>query len=350
MAINESGLENYPIPLFFEEAEILLKQMKGCVCKINSERATGFFCKIPIDNKEIPVFVTNNHVISEKYLSEKNEIKIMTYKDQSPKIIRLKNKIFFTSKEYDVTIIEMDENKDEDYEYLQLDENILDEDGIDNYKGKSIYIIQYPSYHETQKLAVSFGILKNRSVNKKYDFTHFCCTEHGSSGSPILNIINNKVIGIHKQGGVKNYNIGCFLYYSIKEFINIYNNEHSKLLNLNENDANINELSNKGKNNINLLNEKLLEENKGDNNDEHETQNGKNNPLKNDKITKKEIINSKNEIISSDNSEDEEDEKTDNSTIDLLNQQQNIHYPKGIKISDANGYMSSLLQCLFNLE
>ena len=55
---------------------------------------------------------------------------------------------------------------------------------------------------------------------------HYCSTEYGSSGSPILNVLNNKVIGIHKKGGTtKEYNVGLFLYEPIKIFINKYNNK-----------------------------------------------------------------------------------------------------------------------------
>ena len=53
--------------------------------------------------------------------------------------------------------------------------------------------------------------------DKKYNFTHKSSTKGGSSGSPILNL-NNKVIGIHKEG-TKQYNKGTFLNYPIKEFI-----------------------------------------------------------------------------------------------------------------------------------
>ena len=55
-----------------------------------------------------------------------------------------------------------------------------------------------------------------------YNFKHYCCTEDGSSGSPILNI-KNKVIGIHKESLPKKYNIGSFLYYSIKKYVDKYN-------------------------------------------------------------------------------------------------------------------------------
>ena len=57
------------------------------------------------------------------------------------------------------------------------------------------------------------------SKDKEYNFNHKCCTKGGSSGSPILNM-NNKLIGIHKEGIKNKYNKGLFLNYPIKEFIN----------------------------------------------------------------------------------------------------------------------------------
>ena len=67
-----------------------------------------------------------------------------------------------------------------------------------------------------------FGILKY--INKS-TFNHCCNTLPGSSGSPILNLVNNKVIGIH-TGGIynHNYNIGSFLNNAINDFIKKYNN------------------------------------------------------------------------------------------------------------------------------
>ena len=81
--------------------------------------------------------------------------------------------------------------------------------------------MQYPNYHDKQKLGVSYDILKYRYEDKNYNFKHYCSMEYDSSGSPILNI-NNKVIGIHKQRS-DNFNIGTFLYYSLKGFIDEFN-------------------------------------------------------------------------------------------------------------------------------
>ena len=61
---------------------------------------------------------------------------------------------------------------------------------------------------------------------------HYCSTEYGSSGSPILNLSNNKVVGIHKKRGTTKYNIGLFVYESIKNFISKYESEKNKKLNI----------------------------------------------------------------------------------------------------------------------
>ena len=69
------------------------------------------FSSKPVIGKLIPVFITANHVIDEDYLAKNTEIKINTNKDKAPKTIQLKNKFIFTDKDYDVTMIEIDENK-----------------------------------------------------------------------------------------------------------------------------------------------------------------------------------------------------------------------------------------------
>ena len=51
-------------------------------------------------------------------------------------------------------------------------------------------------------------------------------TDRGSSGSPILKLSSQKIIGIHKEGvSNHNYNRGTLLKYPINEYINKINNE-----------------------------------------------------------------------------------------------------------------------------
>ena len=111
---------------------------------------------------------------------------------------------------------------------MELDEAVVNyiiknDDRNEDYVDNTIYIIQYAE----GMLSASYGVLNGINENKdyNYNFRHTCCTKNGSSGSPILNL-KNKIIGIHK--GFDSYNIGSFLNYAIKEFINV--NKRKKLL------------------------------------------------------------------------------------------------------------------------
>ena len=210
----EKYLENYPKPVSLKSSEKIIKQMKNYVCKINlkdGSKGTGFFCKIPFNNTFLTVLITNNHVIDENILEKEKKISIsINGKDE---LIELENRKTYTNKVYDTTIIEI-KNKDG----IEIDDKILANISNDPYIKKSIYIIQYEGNEE--EVSVSYGILKNIDKSNNYTFHHLCSTEKGSSGSPILNIKNNKIIGIHKEAYKNNSNRGTFLNYPIQEFIN----------------------------------------------------------------------------------------------------------------------------------
>ena len=230
--INEKKCEGYPSPIFLEGMRKILNQMENSICRINCKdgvKGTGFFCKIPVSKKKnLEVLMTNNHIINKDYLDKENKITISIKDDKYIKSISLRDKFTYTNEEYDITIINLNDNEGENlFEFLELDENILNNDG-EIYIGNSIYIIHYPFNFYGNKVAVSYGILKKTSDCEKYNFIHSCSTEYGSTGSPILNLSNNKIIGIHKQKSSGEYNIGFFLYNSIKEFIQLYNNYKMK--------------------------------------------------------------------------------------------------------------------------
>ena len=224
----ESILTGYPSVIPYECSKSIIKQMEKNICKfkINEEQSTGFFCKIPFPTKEklLPVFITNNHSINKDLLFSKDAMISLDIKENKDIIkINLDDRLKYTSEEYDTTIIEIKE-KDNIKNFLELDDNIIN-DIIENnnenkeYIDKTVYIIQYPE----GELSVSYGVLQSILEDKKYEFTHKCSTKGGSSGSPILNLKNNKIIGIHKSGIKKylNLNKGSFLNFPIKEFIKI---------------------------------------------------------------------------------------------------------------------------------
>ena len=149
---NEKLLKDYPIPIFLKETKKILQQMEKSVCQIcckDGSKGTGFFSKILLPNNTfVHVFITNNHVINEKYLKEENEITIkMNSEDKTDiKKINIKNRLYYTNEEQDITIIELKEkNQDNSYEFLEFDDNILKDDGL-GYIGNSVYILHYPSH------------------------------------------------------------------------------------------------------------------------------------------------------------------------------------------------------------
>ena len=212
--IKERVLKDYPQIVSLESTERIINQMKNNIFKVclnDGTKGTGFFCKIPfIKNQELKVLITNNHVIN----LEMEKITISINNNKEIKEIELNDRITYTNKEYDITIIEI-KDKDKINNYLELDENIMQKGANKLYINNTIYIIQYPG---GQKLGVSYGILNRINKDKEYNFNHLCCTEEGSSGSPIINLTSNKVIGIHKEAE-KNYNRGLFLNYAIEDFI-----------------------------------------------------------------------------------------------------------------------------------
>ena len=107
----EGIIKKYPIWVSLEKTEEIIKQMKTKVWKINlknKKNATGFFLKINIQIKEVKVLITNNHVIDETILNIKKQI--MLYVNKNKIYIKLDNKMKYTNKKYDLTIIEINED------------------------------------------------------------------------------------------------------------------------------------------------------------------------------------------------------------------------------------------------
>ena len=245
----ESRLTDYPNAIRYEPAKKIIEQMEKNICKIflGKEQGTGFFCKIPLTDISVTlnVLITNNHIIDNESLYNK-DIKISLYIEENMKIktIDLNNRIKYTNETYDVTIIEIKEN-DEIKNYLEIDDIILKEimdskNRNDKYIDQTIYIIQYPE----GDLSVSYGVLSSIYSDNLFNFLHKCYTKKGSSGSPILNI-NNKVIGIHKEGKDQNFNLGAFLNFPIKEFIDQNYTNIKRTINEKNDNTNLSKESNK---------------------------------------------------------------------------------------------------------
>ena len=162
--ILERELINHPVAANIEQTEIILEQMKRKICLIKTEnhQGTGFFTQIYLSEQKIylPVLITNNHILNEKDIKYGKTINISI--NNKPKTIIIdKNRVAFTMKKYDTTIIEIKQKQDEIHDFLELDEEVYNKKYNSDFIEKSVYILQYPegkgpyvSYGNTRKIKI----------------------------------------------------------------------------------------------------------------------------------------------------------------------------------------------------
>ena len=303
----------------------ITEQIEKCSCIIECDegKGTGFFCLIPFPNKKnlLPVLMTNNHVLSEKNLIKGNKIYIKM--NNKKFYILIDSRKVYTNEQYDITIIEIKKNENEELNvnsFLEIDDSIQSNYGYDYFKEKSIYLIHYPKSNNLAEFAV--GKIINISLDTD-TIQHNCHTEKGSSGCPILDLETNKIVGIHKgYDKNKNKNVGTLIKIPLKNFCEKYkdvireenknifpNSENNeKKININSNNLNNIQMNNdKAYENILDNESRLFNEENNDNNIDNNVNNLNNNltksrinnELKENKIN--EISNNKNDFGSNNN-------------------------------------------------
>jgi hypothetical protein len=199
----------------------------------------------------LPVLITVNFIFGNELLYNDHQTILLELKNKSHIKLDLNDRIKYSNREFKTAIIEIKEN-DGIRDFLELDDliikDILYNENLNmEFIKQTLYTIQYGG----GELSTSYGIMDKIDEYQQFEFFHKCCTERGSSGSPILNL-KNKIIGMHTQGDIRNnISIGIFLNYPIKEFIQInakQNNEKllkefNKKYNLDINDFNITKLN-----------------------------------------------------------------------------------------------------------
>jgi len=206
--------EDSPIPVSIEGTEIILSQMKKCLCTINSKEVetNGFFCKFPYiyQKKFFTALITKNSIINSNLKAKTISLKLYS-ENESREIILDKTRKIFPNKAQDIAIIEIKPEKDKiNFEnFMEVDENIKNPDLNYIYKKSSIYILNSPKYGNIE---VSYGLL---TEIKEGDIFHNCSIEK-SSFAPILNLSNFKLIGVHQESDSSqdlNLKKGCFMKY-----------------------------------------------------------------------------------------------------------------------------------------
>ena len=204
---------------FKDIEEKIKKEGEKFMCEILLNiNGTGFICQIPYNNNNINVLFTNNHIINEDSLKIGKTIKYNLYNQDINQIKITENRLIWTDKKLDYTAIQIfDEDGFNTNNIFKIDNS-----NLDNYNDHEICILQFPE----KELELTTGIIED--INKydiihkndiihEYDIIHTADTKPGSSGSPIISINNNKVIGIHKQAHKsQNYNTGTHIKYILK--------------------------------------------------------------------------------------------------------------------------------------
>ena len=226
MEKKEKIIIKYPEPISIEGLEIILQQMKNCICKIHRNdgiEGIGFFTKIPFENELLPVLITNNHILSKNDINYNNIIRITFYNDKECRNIKIGNsRKIYHNEFYDITIVEIKPDIDQISKYIELDEGIY----IDNiYNNKSIYIL---NYNKGKNIEISYGLLINIESND--DIYYFSNIENHSLIKPIISFDNSKIMGIQCNSLNKQFNKGKSIKYFITEF-NKVNTEKNKYLN-----------------------------------------------------------------------------------------------------------------------
>lgn len=218
----ENTFNEHPSSLNKNQIKIIYEQMNKSVCKIIVDfKGTGFLCMIPYPNifNLLPVLISCNHVLTNDVVVPGNKLKLLFEGEEKIIEIDEERKVYKSpKKEFDVTIIELRKTDGFDFRnFLEVDESIYNNDNLnDFYKNKTVYVIHYPKF---QEIKYSVDIIK--SIDDS-DINHFCTTFGGSSGSPILNLNNFKVIWIHKGNLDKSFNMGTVIKYPIEGFIKLY--------------------------------------------------------------------------------------------------------------------------------
>ena len=208
-----------------KEMEYFQRQMKYSICKINTIKqdsesfGTGFFCIIPFPTKlyPLPVLITNNHVLNENDIKTGNIIEFSLKNDELKSQIDIDElRKTYTSTTYDTTIIEIKEDDNLNtniYNFLEIDDGLYEGNLTKKYFKKPVYLLHYKNSKEAKH---SLGDIKIEEDN--FNIVHYCNTDKGSSGGPILNLSNFKVLGVHKGSKKGKYNLGTLINIPINDF------------------------------------------------------------------------------------------------------------------------------------
>ena len=145
--IEEGEIKGAIDPVNILQTKNILKQMENSVCKITSNKfGTGFFCNIELNQKIIPVLITNYPIIYDEFLESGKTINIQIRNEYKRLKLDRNRKVFSSNnRKYDIMILKIYERDDfKDINYLEFDEHLFQNNSEYAYENSSIYILHYP--------------------------------------------------------------------------------------------------------------------------------------------------------------------------------------------------------------
>ena len=217
-----------------EEMEKLIYGMKKVICKIkcnNGSYGTGFFCNLQygIKTTNIQVLMTTNNILNNNDISIGKKIEFSVNNDKINYVILIdKLRKTYTNEEYGIIIIEIKQDDNlEHISFFDIDEKIYEAYYEPCYKSSHTFLLHYAD----NIMQYSGGFIKDLDNYKIY---HICDTYTNSSGGPLINAENFKVIGIHKGESPlphrsENLKLGIFLRNQIDKFCEKYRIKNSNI-------------------------------------------------------------------------------------------------------------------------
>ena len=206
-------------PINIEQLQRIINLSKKSVVKIKKQNmfSTGVLCNVHLpDKKVLPILITCNHMLNEDDITVGKKVNFSLDNDNIfYQILIDETRKVYSNRLYDITFIEIKKSDGLDISsFLEVDPNILSFHEIELIN-KPVCLL---SYHYGKELKFSNGKIKNLGEDG-YHICHFCSSNPGCGGGPILDLNNNHVIAIH-QGTMaqKIFNIGIFLKKPLEEF------------------------------------------------------------------------------------------------------------------------------------
>ena len=216
--------------IFKEEMKRLIWMMKSSICKIecnNESYRTGFFCSLSYNGNFTRVLMTTNNILNNNDISIGKKIKFSIDNDKiNYEIIIDELRKVYINEEYGITIIEIKEIYDnlEQIYFLEINKSIFEE----YYYSHEIIRTQIFFLHYVDEI-IKYSVGYIRGIKDQYKFYHICDTSTSSSGGPLIDTFDLKVIGIHKEESkFPNTNFGIFLKIPITKFFEKYGFKNSK--------------------------------------------------------------------------------------------------------------------------